>query len=420
MGASIRAACFAALWLALALAPSAGSAQHTVDRRTYEALIASQEALEAGRLDDARASLDGLREKESRLNGHEKALLYQSYGYLEAGEGRYEAALGHLEKCLVQEALPEAAQLQTLYNTAQLYIATEQYPKAVKALSQWLRTSKERPPAALYMLATAYYQQDKWDKALTPAILAVRGSDKPKEAWLQLLLSLYLERKEYAKARPVLEKLTNLYPKKVYWTQLAAIYGELGQEAESLAALELAYRQGLLDRDEELRRLAQLYIYHDLPFLGAGVMERGIESGVITADSAAYEILASAWMRAREFDRAIEPLTKAADASPDGRLDLRLGQAYAEREDWAAAAGALRRALEKGGLEEPGTARLLLGVAYFHQDRLDVARSAFARAAEREKTRENAEVWLKVVDRQREASASADVATEPDDEALGS
>jgi tetratricopeptide (TPR) repeat protein len=418
MGCRGRRWLMALLVLVLVAGSHASWAQHTVNKMTYEALMASQEALEAGRTSEARAVLDTLREKEERLNDHEKALLYQSYGYLEAGEGRYAEALEHLEKCLAQKGLPDAAQLQTLYNLAQLYTATEHYPKAVKALTQWLRASKQRPPAALYMLAAAYYQQDMRDKALTPAILAVRESDEPKEAWLQLLLSLRIEREEYAKARPVLEQLTNLYPKKVYWMQLAAVYGELGQENESLAALELAYQQGLLDRDEELRRLAQLYLYHDLPYLGARVMEKGLADGTIAQDSEAYEILANGWMRAREFDRAIEPLTEAASAASDGELYLRLGQAFAEKEDWGAAADALRRAIEKGGLEEPGAANLLLGVALFNQEQLESARPYFARAAQRDKTRKDAELWLKLVDKAR--GADADAAGITDSAAIGS
>jgi tetratricopeptide (TPR) repeat protein len=233
-----------------------------------------------------------------------------------------------------------------------------------------------------------------------------------------LLLSLRIEREEYAKARPVLEQLTNLYPKKVYWMQLAAVYGELGQENESLAALELAYQQGLLDRDEELRRLAQLYLYHDLPYLGARVMEKGLADGTIAQDSEAYEILANGWMRAREFDRAIEPLTEAASAASDGELYLRLGQAFAEKEDWGAAADALRRAIEKGGLEEPGAANLLLGVALFNQEQLESARPYFARAAQRDKTRKDAELWLKLVDKAR--GADADAAGITDSAAIGS
>jgi tetratricopeptide (TPR) repeat protein len=410
-----------ALVLLVVLAvPGAGWAQHVVNKFAYDGLIEAQEAIDAGRTAEAREILETLREKESRLNDHEKALLYQSYGYLEAGEERYPEAVGYLEKSLAQEALPDAGQLQTLYNLAQLYLATERFPEAVKALSQWLRASKERPSPTLYMLAAAYYQDGKRDKALTPAILAVRKAEKPKEAWLQLLLSLYVERREYEKAQPVLEKLTNLYPKKVYWMQLAAVYGELEQEKKSLAALELVYTQGLMDKDDELRRLARLYVYHELPYLGAQVMEKGLADGVIEQDSEAYEILANAWMRAREFDRAIAPLTEAAGSAEDGKLFLRLGQAYAEKEDWGAAASALKQAISKGGLEEQGTASLLLGVAFFNQDQLEPARRHFARAAQHEKTRRDAEQWMKLIDRDRSSSVGSHLDEVADDAALGS
>ena len=404
---------------ALMPGPAAGRAQHVVNKLAYDALISSQEAQEAGNIAEARKILESLREKESRLNEHEKALLYQTYGYLEAGEGRYAKAVKHLETCLAQKALPDAGQLQTLYNLAQLYVATERFEDAVKALSRWLRASKDRPPAALYMLAASYYQLDDHAKALTPAILAVRNAKKPKEAWLQLVLGLYVELGKYDKARPVLKKLTSLYPKKAYWMQLAAVYGELGQEKESLAALELAYLQGLLD-DDELRRLTRLYLYHELPYLGAQVMEKGLADGSIASDSEAYELLANAWMRAREFDRALPPLTRAASSADDGMLYLRLGQVFAEQEDWPAATDALKQALAKGGLEETGTANLLLGVALFNQKRFDSARPHFQRAAAREKTRQDGQAWLKVLDRNQKSAANAEGDASEQGAALGS
>jgi tetratricopeptide (TPR) repeat protein len=149
-------------------------------------------------------------------------------------------------------------------------------------------------------------------------------------------------------------------------------------------------------------------------------MEKGLADGIIEQDSEAYEILANAWMRAREFDRAIAPLTEAAGSAEDGKLFLRLGQAYAEKEDWGAAASALKQAISKGGLEEQGTASLLLGVAFFNQDQLEPARRHFARAAQHEKTRRDAEQWMKLIDRDRSSSVGSHLDEVADDAALGS
>jgi len=379
---------------------------HTVSKAAYEPLVEAQEALQAGSVSKARELLEGLRGKEKRLNPHEKALLYQSYGYLEAGEGNYKKASGHLETCLEQDALPDGAHTQTLYNLAQIYLASERYDDAVKTLARWFRAVEKPAPDAYYMLAVAFYQQERFDRAIKPAMLAVKRSKKPKEAWLQMLLSLQLDTKDFKAARPTLEQLTRRFPSKAYWLQLSALYGELGQEKKSLAALELLYTQDLLDDDDELRRLAQLYLYHEIPYRAALVMEKGMEDGVITRDTEAYELLANSWMRAREFDRAIDPLGKAAQHSSDGAMFLRLGQAHAEREEWSQAAGALRKALEKGGLDDVGSAHLLLGVASFNQEQFDTASTHFGRAARSEKTRDDALRWLQHVEKARSKARS--------------
>jgi tetratricopeptide (TPR) repeat protein len=243
-------------------------------------------------------------------------------------------------------------------------------------------------------MAMAHFQLEQLDASLEHAEKAVDLSDEPGEGFLQLLAALYTQEEDYESAAPVFEELVLRYPKKAYWVQLSLIYGARDNFRGSLAVQQVAYMQGLLTEDKELRRLARSYLYHDLPFRAAEVLSKGLEDGTIDADPAAYELLANSWISAREYESSLPPLVKAAELSVDGNLFMRLGQVYLQREAWLDAAASLEKAVEKGELKNPGNAELLLGIAYYNGDQVAQARSSFERARNHDESRKEAEGWV--------------------------
>jgi tetratricopeptide (TPR) repeat protein len=371
---------------------------YTVGEYTFEKLEKAQELLANGRYGESREVLDRLDSRRG-LNAHEIALVHQTYAHIAVAQERYEEAAVHFEKCLAQQALPPVAALELKYNLAQLYLASEQPGKAVEMLEAWFAEAENPSPPAYYLLALAYFQHGKKDLALPPAQRAVDSSDQPHEAWMQLLLSLYLEEKSYAEAAMLLERILVRFPRKRYWVQLAAVYGELGRNDETLAVTELAYTQGFLTQDRELRNLAQLYLYHQIPYSAARVLVRGINEEKIEADAEALELLAESWLSAREYDRAMDPLARAARLSDDGDLYVRLAQLYMEQEEWSEAIGALRAALQTGKLKNRGRTLLLLGISEFSAGSLEAAKNTFERAREHESTRTSVDQWLEHLER---------------------
>ncbi len=65
-----------------------------------------------------------------------------------------------------------------------------------------------------------------------------------------------------------------------------------------------------------------------------------------------------------------------------------------QREAWSEAAELLQKAVAKGGLEDPGNAELLLGISYYNDARIALARSSFVRARRHASTREEADRWI--------------------------
>jgi len=386
----------------------------TVNEQMYKKLIVAYEALEANEYTQATTILKELEKRAKRLNAYEIAVVYRMLGQTEAGQERYKEALVYFEKCLVGDALPHAQALTILYSIAQLYMATDEFEKAVRTLKKWFTQVKTPNANAYYLLAAAYYQLEQIEKAIVPAETAIKVAKKPKPPWLQLLVGLYYDTKQFPKAIKPLETLIMIDPKKSYWTLLSGLYSHLELEEKSLAVLQLAYAQDYLIKNSELRSLAQLYLYHSLPYRAGSVLEKAREDGFVEEDADYWEMLANSWLLAREFDRSLGPLQTGAEISEKGDLYARLGQLYLEREQWKDASEALKSAIEKGGLQDEGTTHLLLAISFYHQKQYQnaIRNLKTARRTETEAVRKSANQWLLLVNRDAQALREAQQAEE--------
>ena len=380
--------------------------QYTMTEPVAKKLTVAQEAIAEEQLAIAIEALAPLEKKadKGRLSDHERAQIYRFLSIIAVSQERYEDSLAYMQKALDEDALPDTTKFGLMYNMAQLYLAIEKYPEAVKALKRWFRASDTRTSQAYYLLAIAYYQQSMYEKALRPAKKAVDIAEKPTQSWLQMLVALYLQDDRYADAAPHVEVLVSNFPKKSYYTQLAAIYNQLGEEQKALAVNQLAYEQGFLTEDREIRRLGEMYLYHGLPYRAAKVIEKALEEGSVETNEKSLELLANSWLLAREPDRAVDPLIQAAELAEKGNIYVRLGQVYLEREEWEPAAEALSKGIDRG-VDKEGDAHLLLGITYYNQKKLKSARRAFREARNFEQSRDPANQWIQMLDRDEKRAA---------------
>jgi len=378
------------------------SDRYRLRSRISRYLGAAMEELDEGNAEEAGALLAKLNPK--RLNPHERAKVFYFQGHVAYNLANYDDTIAYFEKALAQEAMQVDEETRIRFAIAQLHAASQDWQAVIDSLLRWFRYSPEPDPTAYYLLAIAYFQMENFDEAIRFAEIAVDNSPEPREGWLQLLAALYIQNQDYANATPVLEELVVRFPKKDYWVRLSLIYGARDDFRGSLAVQQVAYLQGLLTEDKELRRLARSYLYHELPYQAAKVLEKGIADGHVASDVDSQEMLANAWIAAREYDRSLAPLQQAARLSDSGDLYIRLGQVHMQREEWSEAAELFQQAIRKGGLEDPGNAELLLGISYYNAESVDRARAYFSRARKHESTRAQADNWLTHIEREARAA----------------
>jgi tetratricopeptide (TPR) repeat protein len=366
-----------------------------------EKLLEAYELLQADEADRALALVDKLA-KRRRLGPPERAQIHRFRGYIYVTKGMPEKAAGEFETALAQKALDRSAAQAMMYSLAQIYTQIGQYDRALAVIDTWFAGEQSPKPDAFYLKAMILVQQENFEAALEPARTAVEQSPAPKESWLQLLVAIYSNLRDFPNVAATLERLIALSPGKgLYWVQLAAVEHFLERDAKAAATMRLADEGELLAKDAEFRQLARLLFLREMPFECARVIEQGISAGQIEADADSYQLLANCYLAAREQDKAIEPLAKAGELAPDAQMYMLLGQLHLQRDRFEPALDALRKALPKAKPEQRGSVQLLMGVAQLGAENLDEAEKSFRAALADESVRRAAESYLKHVEEMR-------------------
>lgn len=431
----IAAACALAMALAMAGTGLVGQAQAAGaergdrgfdTRRTaamrdgvYQDLAEARELADQEQFAEAMELLERMMARKG-LNDYERGMSLNFRAYVHYAQQDYDGAIAAYREILALPEAPESLITQTLYSLAQMYFVTERYAQALGPLERWFRLTDEPGASAWVMLGQAYYQLERLDqarRAVEEAVgLAEAGGGAARQNWYLLLRAIYYAQEDYDALLAVMKKLVEQHPGKGdYWVQLAAVYGELGREKEQLATLWAAYEAAFVTRERDLVSLAQLLLSNKAPYKAALVLESGLDEGLVAPDGRNLKMLADAWILAKEHERAVQALQRAAEISGDGDLYLRLAQVQLDRDAFAESVAAARESIARGGLERPGTAHVVMGLALYNLDRLDEAREAFRQARAMAESEEIARQWLAYLEREsgRRVSLARALETSP-------
>ena len=345
---------------------------------------------------EARSGLNDLLER--RLNAFETAHVNQYIGWIDSAEGKYGEAAKRFQVAIDSDSLPNQAHFGMMKQMAQMYMAGEQYQKAIDILQEYYKGVVEVEDKIYALEANIYYLMEKYEKVIPVISKAIELSEEPQEKWTYMLYGAYKQTSKFREAAAVMEKLIQINPsKKEYWKYLSADYFNLKEDKKSLAVLALAKESGLIADDEkEIVRLFQLYSYLEIPYSAGKVLEKGLKDGVVKPSFKRWEDLGKAWYAAAEMDNALSAYNEASKLATDGKIDLYRAYIYLDKEDWNNLIASVNTALEKGGLKEYqyGKAWMLIGNAHTELKRYSKAIEAFRKAAKYPKSRKGANQWI--------------------------
>ncbi|NRA43011.1 MAG: hypothetical protein HRU21_11995 [Pseudomonadales bacterium] len=355
-------------------------------------------------------ALDKLKALEKvKRNAYEKAQTFNMFAYVYFNQEKYAAAAQAYEQTLKTENLPDSLAQTAQYSLAKLYLIEEDYQRSLNALNAWFNLV-EKPGAEAHILkAQLLYQLERYNQALTEVkkaitIIEAKGQ-KPKESWLLIERAVYYANKDFKGMERCLQDLIAHYPKAQYWVQLSAVYNELGKSGKELSVMETAYDQNMLTKESQIVSLAYAFLGQEIPYKSAQVMIKGMKDGLVEENAKNLSLLADALMLAKEYDAAIDVMSKAAKASQKGKDFFKLAQIHTERQEWNLALKNVSKALVLGELKDEGGAYILKGLILFNMKRLNSAQKEFKLAAKIDGHESVAKQWLRYIDSEQKRLA---------------
>ncbi|NRQ41509.1 hypothetical protein HRH59_02825 [Rheinheimera sp. YQF-2] len=346
-----------------------------VGERVGKVLVKAFELYNEEKLDEAIAIL--LEAKSS--NAFDTATLNRFLGNLYATKDEKQA-IKYLTLAVAPDELTFNDQAGSLKLLADMLLQDKQYQKAIKAYESWIMFTGEQNSDAYMRIANAYYLMNQYDKVLAPADDAIRFSPKPIEGPYQLKMAALYETKRYKELITVVETMVQLFPEnKQFWVYLGNFYTLTEEFSKSLSTLQLAYSQGYLEKDSEVRMLAQMYANNNIPYKAAVTMEKHMKSGLVKRDKTNLNFIASNYQSAREFLKAAEYYGEVAKLTNDADAYRRQGSAYSAVQRYNEAIAAYDKALSMN-VDKPSGVYMSLVDAYFYQQKYREAYAALMNA----------------------------------------
>lgn len=405
------------LFAAAGVSAEEGSRSPTLSSSAFRNMFEIQEALQNEDYEGALRQLTAVLARGDKLKPYDKAKALELLAVVHMSREDYGRAAEAAQRALSLDALEESSVTLLHHRLFYLYFFLEDYRRSIRHIETWFKREANPDVQSYFTAARVYAVSGNINKALDLALQGMEALHRqpqrePRESWYQLLISIYLQQKQYPEAAGALEQALSRWPDRAdYYLQLSAVYQTLSRERESLAILSMARRNRLVNRESDLERLVQLYRYFEYPFKGAAIFREAMNREHVKATEANWEAIANAWLQAREWSRAESALKKTAGLSDTGKHWLRLCQIAFQDERWADARDYCRQALNKGGLgEEAGTAWYLIALERYYRNDTMQAKRAFARCSEwgEGHTRKACERWhshlTKVLEQQRRES----------------
>ncbi len=347
---------------ALCLAASAIAQEAPkASRSTFLKLMDVQELWEEDRYEDAIAMLEALSE-DNADRPYDFALCKQYLAHTAVMMGQSERARPALEAALAQPRLPEEllANLKLFYG--QIVMADDEFELAKRMFDEWLATTTVEPtPGQLFSVSYANYMSGNLDEAVEFITRAIDGRSNPPDNWVRLQYQILFDVGRYDDALAVATQLLDRDPaSEDYWRLLASHHMRREDYAQALSAFAIAYQNGVLSKEDDLRRIASLYGHVAVPEKAARLLEQWIEEESIEKNAETWRTLGDMWMLARERDNAKAALWNSVTAEPDADTYEFLAGIHFEDAEWEQAYEGFEKALGTGDVDEEDVARLQL------------------------------------------------------------
>ena len=328
----------------------------------------------------------------------DKAYVTRFLAVMYAQKGDEVNSIKYLKEAIEPDILNEGDQGEAIKLLADLQMQTKDYKAALANFNKWMEFTGKEDANTYVKIAQAYYELRRLDKMIEPAdkAIALYGDKHNQNPYILKVTSFY-ERKMYKDAVSVLETVLQIFPEKAqWWTQLGMFYLLVEDYEKGVQTLDLAYKQGFLTKESQIKTLASLYSQNEAPYKAATLLEKNIASGVVTRDDKNLSILANAWHASQHIDKAAKYYGELAKMTGDAKHYRKQGMLLKQDEQFSAAIKAFDKAIELG-IKDTGKIYQSIAESYFYLEKYKPAYAAIKKAMKDPKSRKAARGWVSFI-----------------------
>lgn len=399
--AGFTLACVGAAAPATVFAQGACTGGGRISKQVAKPMAAAQDAMKSKRWQEV---LNKVREAQNTSGAPNTAFdqFYQhefsSYAYTQLKQ--YPEAARELEAGLNSPCMPAAKKAERYNSLTGVYSALRNNAKIIEYGNLALKAGPNAD-TPIYV-AQAYYQTGDNKNAIAVLKQTIASAEQrgqaPKENWLQLLLTACQKINDDACVAQQFEKLVVHYPKNEYWQNLmVSLTRQHATDHQTINIMRLANQVDVLKDPERFKEYAQLAIEQGVPCEAQTVLEGAFAKKVFTEkrdQDVNTRLLETAKQKCTASKAAIAQQEAAAKTATTGDEEVKLGAMYISFGDYAKAAEAIQRGMQKGKLTDPDEAPILLGIAQFKANNKAAAAQSFRQVKNDKTYARIAKLWL--------------------------
>ncbi|MBY0422879.1 MAG: hypothetical protein K2Q06_11290 [Parvularculaceae bacterium] len=305
------------------------------------------------------------------------------------------------EAALATGQAPAADVPRRIKLLAQLNYQAKNYGKAIQYAERY-NADYGADTGMSELIAQSYYVQKNFAKALSSSMDLVRSAERagrsPNEDHLRLALSSAYNLKDNAQTKEVLFKLVQYYGKDDYWSDLFNILlAQTGNnERSNLEFFRAKFAAGQMKDADDYLEAGQTAIQVGFPGEAQRIVQAGFDKGVLGTgpDASRHRRLQKLATDNATADKAtIGAQAKAAAASPNGNIAVKVAEAMESYGDAAGALTLIQSGIAKPGIKNMDEARITLGRIQLALGQKDAARKTFGEVKTDPKMQDAARLW---------------------------
>jgi len=358
-----------------------------------------QKAFELYSADDIDGALVILLDIEAK-KAYDKAYVARFIAVMYAQKGDEEAkSIKYLKLAVEPDILNESDHGEALKLLADLQMQVKDFKNALKNYYAWMDFTGKQDADTYVKIANAQYSLRRLDKIIEPAdkAIALYGAKQNQNPYILKITSFY-ERKKYKDAVEVLETVVQIFPEnKQWWTQLGMFYLLTEDYTKAVQTLDLAYKQGFLEKESEMNTLASLYSQNGMPYKAAKLLEQQIGTGLVKRDEKNLSSLANAYHAAQHIGEAADYYGELAKLTDEAKHYRKQGMLLKQDEQFKRAISAINTAIDKGA-KNKGRLYMSLAESHFYLEQYKQAYVEIKKAMKDPKTRKAAKGWVSFIE----------------------